>query len=200
MLNQGENRKNLNLIPETPSNRAKLHGIYLIYWFINHQTIMHLRHLIVIFSIMLATFSSYANEGTGSDAEDNFHQGQILYQDDNYDAAANSFSKAISLSPDDSRYHHWLAKTYGELAESSGWLKAMRYAKDAKKSLERAVELDPKNIAALTDLMEYYKQAPRFLGGSNKKAGEVSDLLEKLKENNAHSFIDHHMTNSAQNS
>ena len=200
MLNQGENRKNLNLIPETPSNRAKLHGIYLIYWFINHQTIMHLRHLIVIFSIMLATFSSYANEGTGSDAEDNFHQGQILYQDDNYDAAANSFSKAISLSPDESRYHHWLAKTYGELAETSGWLKAMKFADNAKQSLERAVELDPKNVAALTDLMKYYERAPRFLGGSARKAEEISNRLEKLKKSNSHSFINHHVTGSAQNS
>ena len=161
---------------------------------------MHLRHLTVIFFIMLATFSSFANEEMGSDADDYFHQGQIFYENDNFEAAMDRFSKAISQSPDDSRYHHWLAKTYGELAETSGWLKAMRFAENAKKSLKRAVELDPKNIAALTDLMEYYKQAPRFLGGSNKKAEEISKRLEKLKENNTHSFIYHQVTGSAQNS
>ncbi len=161
---------------------------------------MQLRHLIVTFSIILATSSSFANEEIYSDAENNFNQGQILYGDEKFAAAVDKFSEAISQSPDDSRYHHWLAKTYGELAETSGWLKAMRFAENAKKSLERAVELDPKNIAALTDLMEYYKQAPRFLGGSDKKAEEISKRLEKLKDNNTHSFIYHQLTSSAKNS
>ncbi len=161
---------------------------------------MYLRHLIFILSIMLATFSSFADEKTVSDAEDNFHQGQIFYENDNFTAAEDSFSKAISQSPDDSRYHHWLAKTYGELAETSGWLKAMGFAKNAKKSLERAVELDPKNVAALTDLMKYYKEAPGFLGGSARKAEEISNRLQKLNGKNAHSFINHHVTSNTQDS
>ena len=149
---------------------------------------------------MLATFSSFADEKTVTDANDNFHQGQIFYENDNFAAAEVSFRKAISQSPDHSRYHHGLAKTYGELAETSGWLKAIRFADNAKKSLDRAVELDPKNVAALTDLMEYYKQAPRFLGGSDKKAKEISNRLEKLKGKNAHSFIYHYENSSRQNS
>ena len=159
---------------------------------------MHLRHLIIMFSIILATFSSFANEETDSDAEDNYHQGQMFYEEEKFDAAVDKFSKAIGLSPDDSRYHHWLAKTYGELAETSGWLKAMRYAEKSKESLERAVELDPKNIAALTDLMKYYKEAPRFLGGSDEKAKEISIRLENLKEQNTHSLNYRHVTSREQ--
>ena len=159
---------------------------------------MHLRHLIVMFSIILATFGSFANEETDSDAEDNYHQGQMFYEEEKFDAAVDKFSKAIGQSPDDSRYHHWLAKTYGELAETSGWIKAMSYAEKSKESLERAVELDPKNIAALTDLMKYYRKAPRFLGGSDKKAEEISKRLEQLKEKNAHSFNNHHVTGNEQ--
>ena len=109
---------------------------------------MQLSHFLVTLSIILATFSSFANEEMDSAAEVNFSQGQIFYEDKEFQAAKDKFSKAISQSPDDSRYHHWLAKTYGELAETSGWLKAMGFAENAKKSLERAVELDPKNIAA----------------------------------------------------
>ncbi len=159
---------------------------------------MHLRHLTVTFFIMLVTFSSFANEEMGSDAEDYFHQGQIFYENDNFEAAMDRFSKAISQSPDDSRYHHWLAKTYGELAETSGWLKAMRFAEKAKNSLERAVELDPNNIAALTDLMKYYRDAPRFLGGSDKKAEEISTRLKILKEKNTISFNYRHVTGNKQ--
>lgn len=159
---------------------------------------MQLAHIIVIFFIVLATFNSFANEETDSDAEDNYHQGQIFYEEENFDSAADKFSKAISQSPDDSRYHHWLAKTYGELAETSGWLKAMRYAEKSKESLERAVELDPENVAALTDLMKYYKRAPGFLGGSDEKAREISKRLEKLKDKDSHSYNNNHMTGSEQ--
>jgi len=159
---------------------------------------MQLTHFIVTLSIILATFSSFANDEMDSAAEENFYQGQILYEDEVYEAAKDKFSKAIKQSPDDSRYHHWLAKTYGELAETSGWLKAMGFAENAKKSLERAVELDPKNIAALTDLMKYYRDAPRFLGGSDEKAREISKRLQKLKGQDAHSFNNYHVTANEQ--
>ena len=161
---------------------------------------MQLRHLIVTLSIILATSNSFANEEFYSDAENNFNQGQILYGDEKFEAAVNKFSEAIKQSPDDSRYHHWLAKSYGELAETSGWLKAMRFAENAKKSLERAVELDPKNIAALTDLMKYYRDAPGFLGGSDKKAEEISIRLKILKGKNTISFNYHHVTGNEQHS
>jgi hypothetical protein len=62
------------------------------------------------------------------------------------------------------------------------------------------VELEPHNVAALTDLMKYYKQAPRFLGGSARKAEEISNRLEKLNGKNAHSFINNDVTSSTQNS
>ena len=149
---------------------------------------MQLTNLILLLFISLAAFNGFANEGDMTEAENNFNQGQIFYEAGQIDVAINEFSSAIAKSPNTSRYHHWLAKSYGELAEISGWLKAMRLAKDSMKSLKRAVELDPENIAALTDLMKYYQEAPRFLGGSNKKAKEISIQLEVLEHKNTHSL------------
>ncbi len=159
---------------------------------------MRLAHIIIIFFAISVAFNGFANETNHSDAEDNFNQGQVFYEDGKFDAAVEEFSKAIIQSPKDSRYHHWLAKTYGEIAETSGWIKAMKLAGNSKKSLERAVELDPKNIAALTDLMKYYKEAPRFLGGSDEKAKEISIRLENLKEQNTHSLNYRHVTSREQ--
>jgi len=161
---------------------------------------MQLIRLAIIFFMSMATFDSFATEANHSGAEDNFNQGQIFYEDGKFDAAVEKFSKAITQSPNDSRYHHWLAKTYGELAETSGWLKAMRLAGKSRDSLKRAVELDPENIRALTDLMKYYQEAPRFLGGSNEKAKEISIQLEELKGKNTHSFDNHHVTTGKRNS
>ena len=142
---------------------------------------MHLTNLILFLFISLIAFNGFANEGDLTEAENNFNQGQIFYEAGEIDAAINEFTSAIGKSPNISRYHHWLAKSYGELAEISGWLKAMRLAKASKKSLKRAVQLDPENIDALTDLMKYYQEAPRFLGGSNKKAKEIRIRLENLE-------------------
>ncbi len=161
---------------------------------------MRLAYIIIIFFAISATFNGFADETGQSDAEDNYDQGQVFYEDGKFNAAAEKFSKAITQSPDDSRYHHWLAKTYGELAETSGWLKAIRLAGKSKDSLKRAVELDPENIRALTDLMKYYQEAPMFLGGSNKKAKEISIRLEELEKKNTHSFYNHHVITVEQNS
>jgi len=161
---------------------------------------MRLAHISIIFFAISATFNGFANEAKHSDAEDDFNQGQIFYKDGKFDAAVEKFSKAITQSPNGSRYHHWLAVTYGELAGTSGWLKAMRLAGMSRNSLKRAVELDPENIRALTVLVKYYQEAPRFLGGSNQKAKEISTRFEELKEKNTHSFNNHHMTTVEHNS
>lgn len=142
---------------------------------------MQLIRITFILFFILASFNGIAADENRSDAEKNFSQGQIYYENDEIDEAIIEFTLAISKSPNTSRYHHWLAKSYGELAETSGWLKAMRLAEDSKESLERAVELDPENVSALTDLMKYYQEAPRFLGGSNKKAKEIGIRLENLE-------------------
>lgn len=161
---------------------------------------MRLAHISIIFFTISATFNSFANEAKHSDTEDNFNQGQIFYEDGKFGAAVVKFSKSITQSPNSSRYHHWLAKTYGELAETSGWLKAMPLAGMSRNSLKRAVELDPENIRAFTDLIKYYQEAPRYLGGSNQKAKEISIQLEELKEKNTHSYNNHHATTVEHNS
>jgi len=161
---------------------------------------MQLIRITFILLLILASFSGFATEEKNSEAEDNFNQGQIFYENGEFDAAVNEFSKAISLSPEDSRYHHWLAKTYGELAETSGWLKAMRLAENSKNSLERAVELDPENINVLTDLMKYYQEAPYFLGGSDEKAKKISIQLKELKEKKNNPFENPAVKAAEQNS
>ena len=148
---------------------------------------MLLKHLIffsvlTLSSLSLSTTNSFANETDNTDPETHFTQGQIFYENDEFDKAVSEFTVAIRKSPNNSSYHHWLAKSYGELAESSGWFKAMRLAENSRDSLRRAVELDPENINALKDLMRYYQQAPAFLGGNEEKANKISIQLESFKE------------------
>jgi tetratricopeptide (TPR) repeat protein len=55
-----------------------------------------------------------------------------------------------------------------------------------KNAWEKAIALDGKNIDARTSLIQYYTQAPGFMGGSFEKAKEVANQILKLNPAEGH--------------
>ena len=115
-----------------------------------------------------------------------FLQGQEQYDDSNYESALEVFVYLIEQVPASSTYHHWLGRCYGRLAEQASWRKAISLAKKTLNAFEAAVELDPVNLPALRDLMQFYETAPRFVGGSSKKAAQIAERIQNMEpiENN----------------
>ena len=74
----------------------------------------------------------------------------------------------------------WLGRAYGKRAESSNPLMAPGLASKARDAFEKAVELNPKNLDALSDMFDYYLEAPGFLGGGFDKALAVAERTAKL--------------------
>lgn len=107
--------------------------------------------------------------------------GRAAYEREDYEAAARHFEAAVQARPRDSSLHHWLGKSYGRIADDSGWFKAMSYAKKTVAAFRRAVELDDANPAALRDLISYLEQAPGFLGGDKKEATALKARLAALE-------------------
>lgn len=58
--------------------------------------------------------------------------------------------------------------------------RALRLARRGRELMERAVELDPGNVAYREGLVDFYHQAPAIAGGSLKKARAHADALAKL--------------------
>lgn len=114
-------------------------------------------------------------------ADEQFRLGQDYYSAGDYEAAISAFTEAAVTAPDVSSYHHWLGRSYGQLARNSGLFRAYSLSQKTRQSLERAVELDHENAAALADLMEFYEQAPSFLGGGQEKAEEIRKHLSELE-------------------
>ena len=85
----------------------------------------------------------------------------------NYDQAVTFAERAVQLSPECTESHFWLARSYAMKADTarSFWL-----ARKARLEYQAAVKLDPDNLLARRDLMEFYLQAPWILGGSKDKA------------------------------
>jgi tetratricopeptide (TPR) repeat protein len=97
-----------------------------------------------------------------------------------WEAGIPACEKAVSLEPTNGMYHLWLARIYGEKADHSSFLSAAGMAKKVRTEFERAVELDPDNAEARTDLAEFYLEAPGIVGGGKDKARAQSDEIARL--------------------
>jgi len=105
---------------------------------------------------------------------------------DEWDHGIDACERARNLDPQKSLYHLWLGRIYGEKADRAGFLSAAGLAKKVRTSFERAVELDPKNWEARTDLAEFYFEAPSIVGGGKDKAREQADAIMPLNPGMAH--------------
>jgi tetratricopeptide (TPR) repeat protein len=103
-----------------------------------------------------------------------------------WDRGISACEKAVSLAPDNSQYHLWLGRVYGEKADRSSWMTAAGLAKHVRSEFETAVRLNPKNVDARTDLAEFYLEAPGIVGGGRDKAEAQAASLLSLDPPMAH--------------
>jgi tetratricopeptide (TPR) repeat protein len=87
-----------------------------------------------------------------------------------FDAAIASAEKAISAAPENSVYHEWLGRSYGEKASHASWFSALSLAKKAQQEFETAIHLDKRNFSAYQALIEFDCAAPGIAGGGEEKA------------------------------
>ena len=116
-----------------------------------------------------------------------FNLGSSYHQQKKYDLAIEPLENAVKLEPENAAYHRLLAVNYGRAAEEANWFRAMSLAQKTLEHLEIAADLDKNNVEILDDLMDYYREAPVFLGGNKKKADEIEALIEKLSQTQSHS-------------
>lgn len=121
-----------------------------------------------------AVFSPVAAQN----AEAAYYMGRIAVSENN-DKAADWFEKAVKMSPNNSVYWDWLGRAYGDQAATASKFRLPFLAPKVKGAFERAVALDPNNIDAREDVIQYYLRAPGFLGGSKQKAREVAIEIKR---------------------
>jgi tetratricopeptide (TPR) repeat protein len=99
---------------------------------------------------------------------------------EDWDRGISACERATTLDPHKSIYFLWLGRLYGEKADHSGLLSAAPLAKKVRMSFERAVELDPRNWEARTDLAEFYLEAPGIVGGGKDKAQAQAEAIQSM--------------------
>lgn len=100
-----------------------------------------------------------------------------------YDQAIDFAERAVHLAPGCSETHFWLARSYAMKADTarSFWL-----ARKARLEYQTAVQLNPDNLIARRDLMEFYLEAPWILGGSKQKALEQVEAIASRNATEGH--------------
>jgi tetratricopeptide (TPR) repeat protein len=112
-----------------------------------------------------------------SDPAVDFLIGRDYFMMGDFKKATDYLQQAVDARPQDSDYLDWLGRAWGKRAETSNPLMAPGYASKARQAFERAVELNAKNGEALSDLFDYYLEAPGFLGGGYPKAMRVAEQI-----------------------
>src|SRR5689334_5877158 len=111
---------------------------------------------------------------------------RAYYSLGNWDQAISSCEKSVAIDANNSMYHLWLGRSYGEKADNSSVFSAPGLAKKARIEFETAVKLNPENVDARGDLSEFYVEAPGMMGGGTDKAEAQAQALEKLFPARAH--------------
>jgi len=130
-------------------------------------------------------FITIFNEDNSNDSAA-FYIGKIFFQQGEYDESIQWFERAIAVNDSSSEYYHQIGLVYGLKAQNAGLFKKPGLAKSMKKNVERAIKLDPNNIAARFSLLNYLLQAPGFMGGGKDKAKQQAEEIKKIDEENGY--------------
>ena len=103
-----------------------------------------------------------------------------------FDAAIANAERAVAVAPDNSMYHEWLGRSFGEKASKSSWFSALSLARKAQQEFETAVRLNEKNYSAFQALIEFDCAAPGIAGGGEDKARPKIEQLAAMDEAEGH--------------
>jgi hypothetical protein len=111
---------------------------------------------------------------------------RVHYMLREWDASAQECEQAVHLDGQNSNNHLWLGRALGEKASRASFLSAYSLGKRVRIEFEAAVRLNSGNAEALTDLGEFYREAPGVVGGGTDKAEAVAAQLDKVDAARAH--------------
>lgn len=114
------------------------------------------------------------------DAEVQALTGRNYYMLGDFKRATDALERACAAQPSSADYALWLGRAYGRRAETSGPFTAPGLASKARQYFEKAAHLNPRNLDALSDLFEYYLEAPGILGGGTDKAQAVAGQMAQV--------------------
>jgi len=109
---------------------------------------------------------------------------RAYFQYEDWDRAEGRCKRAVEFQPNNSGFHRWLGRVYGEKAEKATL--PIGLAIKTRDEFRRAAELDPTDTYAGVDVAEFYLEAPGIMGGGQDKAREQAKIIGKVSPGQEH--------------
>lgn len=125
---------------------------------------------------------------------------RVYMQEERWQDAEGECEQAVRLDPNNSSNHLWLGRAYGGAAAHASLGSAYGLARKVRAQFETAVQLDSRNVSALSDLGEYDVDVPRLIGGGVGRAEKIAERLAPLDAARFHALqakIDEKKSDSA---
>jgi len=106
--------------------------------------------------------------------------GRTLFLACEFKDAARAFVRALADDPENAELHYWLGRSYAHMADSASLFTAPRQARKARRSLERAVAIEPRNQEYLRELFDFYLDSPDWSGGGLDRAEVLAERISAL--------------------
>jgi tetratricopeptide (TPR) repeat protein len=127
----------------------------------------------------LALLTPLPTSGAGADQAQNLLC-RVRFQLQQWNQAASECQQAVSLNNKNSDFYMWLGRVLGQQANHASFMSALGDAKKSVAAMQTGAQLNPQNGPALSDLGDYYAQAPGIAGGGIDKAQQVASQLDKV--------------------
>jgi tetratricopeptide (TPR) repeat protein len=114
---------------------------------------------------------------------------RVYYAEEMADAAIHECEQAASEDSGNSNTQMWLGRAYGMKASHTNPITAFSLARKVRYAFERAVQLDPENVQAMSDLGEFYAYAPAIVGGGLDKGRALADRMQPHFPAQAHRLL-----------
>jgi len=88
--------------------------------------------------------------------------------------------KAVSLDAGVAKYHRQVAEVTGVMAQHAGLVQQLLLARRFRHEIEIALSLDPRDLQAWRDLLEFYLLAPGIVGGDKEKARATAARIARV--------------------
>jgi tetratricopeptide (TPR) repeat protein len=114
---------------------------------------------------------------------------RVFYAQEMADEAIRECELSATQDPSNSNTQMWLGRAYGMKASHANPLVAFSLARKVRYAFERAVQLDPQNIQAMSDLGQFYVYAPSIVGGGLDKARTLASQMQPRYASQAHRLL-----------
>lgn len=114
------------------------------------------------------------------DALANFLLSQIRNAFGDYNSPLPLAEKAVALDGRVAKYHRQVAEVLGVEAQHAGPIRIVFLAHQFRSEIDAAISIDPRDLQAQRDLLEYYLVAPGIAGGDIQKATMTAEHIAAL--------------------